>query len=201
MLSHLGPLAAALCLVGGCWLGEPAISATDPCVAGGDPGKSYSATLDEDYAVGISDVRFESGFALGLSTCGDLDSLRRGSVIPFAIGPGKSQTSDCVVHGADASLPAIVQVLGDAGVLSGNYDTSLALLHKNVTIGGCSGTLQINFDTSNRRPLDPKDPAQAPPFLVQRQFVTHDAASCPPFPNAVGNAACGDTWVATLTAR
>jgi hypothetical protein len=70
VLSHLGPLAAALCLVGGCWLGEPAIPATDPCVAGGEPGKSYSATLDEDYAAGISDVRFESGFTLGPSTCG-----------------------------------------------------------------------------------------------------------------------------------
>ncbi len=197
----LGMCLLGLSLVTGCWEPPRPDAYFDPCVNGGETGKSYSATLDEIYDTSVTDVR-PPAIGSTLATCGSLDGLGLGSVLEFAVTAASERTTVCFVHRADLSLPWNLQVTGDGKRLTGDeIKGSVALFFRSVTTERCAGLLEIDFRTTHRQPFDPKSPDQDPPFLVIRTFQTQDGATCPALGGQSGPITCSDTWVATLTPR
>ena len=141
-----------------------------------------------------------SAFAERNSTCSALDGLGVGIALPLVVAD-QSQNVGCFVNTASISLSASVQVirLVSDRMLASQYDGTFALFRAQVSIGSCTGMIEIAFKTPSSRPLDQKVAGQYPPFLVERLFSPDPAASCPSLSGMAGPVTCGDTWVGTLS--
>ena len=171
-------------------------------------GQPYQATLDARYDDTVTDVLFTPSFATLHPTCGTLDGLTASTTLPFVLTEKHKFVGNCWVNPAEITLPSSVQLTGSAEELIGSYVGTFGLFQKTVSVGGCTGTMEITLDTTMGRPFDPKSPTGYPPFRVTRTFRPDDPASCPSFVGAdldadadVGTRTiCGDTWVASLSA-
>lgn len=193
IVSALAPLLCAACA-----------EVRDPCVAGGETGRRYDARLTEVYDSSVTDV-FYSPYALILEpTCGSLDMLGPGSDIQFSILASTiSIGMSCNVHEASVTLPATVQVQSDGVTISssGYYQNDVAIFFKNVEIGSCAGNLELDFRNASGNLSAAPSPTTVPPFVVDRFFRPTVVTECPALGALGGDGACGDTWVATLTAQ
>jgi len=173
-------------------------SPRDPCIKGGEVGKSYLAHLDEVYDESVTDVLFQSSVSRTETSCMAFDGLMPGVDIGFTILAAQAGVQTCVTHYATVSVPS-VQALGPHTGLAGSNDVELdvALFQQSGTVGACSGAMEIDF-RSRGDPSLPKSAGSPPPFLVDRYFMTSDAAACPAFGVPSGYSYCADTWVATL---
>jgi len=163
---------------------------------GGEVGKSYLAHLDEVYEESDTDVPFQSSVSRAETSCMAFDGLMSGVDVAFTILPAQAGSQTCVTH--YANVPS-VQAMGSALVVSGTNDVAndVAIFRQSVNVGGCSGTMEIDFRTTGA-PFAAKSAGSLPPFLVDRYFETSDAAACPTFGVPSGGFLCADTWVATL---
>lgn len=174
------------------------LSPRDPCILGGEVGKSYLAHLDEVYDESVTDVLFQSSVSRAETSCMAFDGLMSGVDVAFAILPAQAASQTCVTHYANVSVPS-VQAVGRGLVVSGTNDVAndVAIFQQFVNVGGCSGAMEIDFRTTGV-PFAAKSVGSLPPFLVDRYFEISDAAACPTFGVPSGGFLCADTWVATL---
>lgn len=190
--------ALALLLCGACFKTQ------DPCVAGGETGRKYDAHLTEVYDSSVTDVFYSPYSLISEPTCGALDTLGPGSDLPFTISSSTVSVGMlCLVHEASVTLPVTVQVESDGVVISqsGFYQNDVAIFVKDVEIGTCGGTLELDFRNASGDLSAAPSPTTVPPFVVDRFFRPTVVAECPALGALSRDGVCGDTWVATLTAQ
>jgi hypothetical protein len=172
-------------------------------VAGGETGRKYDAHLTEIYDSSVTDVFYSPYAVISEPTCGSLDMLGPGSDIQFSILASTiSVGMTCDVHEASVTLPA-TQVQSDSVTISssGYYQNDVGIFFKNVEIGSCAGNLELDFRNASGNLSAAPSPTTVPPFVVDRFFRPTVVADCPALGALGGDGACGDTWVATLTAQ
>jgi hypothetical protein len=165
----------------------------DPCLPGGEPGKTYNVTIEELQPPNTQTLPIPQSCDAfdGLDTQASLSmTLRSEGFVRFSpdYSPGDACVEKCRLHQANVDgLPEGVTIRSGQPTM-GLDGVDFAYFGANVTIGGCEGVLRLTFRGNSA-------------ILMTRSLVTEVSSTCDgvgEVDEAAGRAYCEDTWLGSL---